>query len=103
MTIDPWALPEQHIAVRILFIGRHMGLLNADLALFYGIQVRPVKRNLERIPKDFLLQFSDEEVSALGSRSMTSKQRRGGRYHVPHSVVEQRVAMLATSRSRSRS
>jgi len=100
MAVDACALPAEHIAGRILFIRNHKVLLDADLALLYGVQtkvlIQAVKRNLERFPEDFMLQLSDEEFAALRSQSVTSKPGRGGRRYAPYAFTDQGVAMLSS-------
>jgi hypothetical protein len=92
----------------------HRIMLDADLAVLYGVETkalnRAVKRNLERFPADFMFQLTAEEVEtlryhlgtsedhpvgALKSQFGTSKGR-GGRRYLPYAFTEQGVAMLST-------
>ena len=56
-------------------------LLDADLAMLYGITTgnlnKAVKRNQQRFPPDFIFQLSDEETAALIFQSGRSNYRGG--------------------------
>lgn len=75
-------------------------MLDADLAELYGVKTRvlvqAVKRNLNRFPKDFMFQLSDDETKLLRSQIVISNRRRGGRRYLPYVFTEQGVAMLST-------
>lgn len=75
-------------------------MLDAHLALLYGVQtkvlVQAVKRNSARFPGDFMFQLSAEEFTALRSQTVTSKPTRGGRRTPPYAFTEQGVAMLSS-------
>lgn len=51
-------------------------MLDADLAICYGVEVRrlneQVKRNKDRFPESFCFQLSDDEVEILKSQIVTS-------------------------------
>jgi hypothetical protein len=74
-------------------------LLDADLAVLYGVTTgnlnKAVQRNLQRFPSDFMFQLSDQETTVLIFQSGRSKQR-GGRRHKPYAFTEQGVAMLSS-------
>jgi DNA-binding PadR family transcriptional regulator len=74
-------------------------LLDADLAMLYGVTTgnlnKAVKRNQPRFPSDFMFQLSDEEAAGLIFQTGISKQR-GGRRHNPYAFTEQGVAMLSS-------
>lgn len=74
-------------------------LLDADLAVLYGVRtkalVQAIKRNADRFPADFTFQLTAEELTRLRSQSVTSKSR-GGRRYFPHAFTEQGVAMLSS-------
>ena len=72
---------QPHIASRILFLRDQRVMLDADLAVLYGVEtkilVQAIKRNAERFPADFMFQFSSEEFLVL--RSVCDlKTRRAG-------------------------
>ena len=49
-------------------------MLDAHLAVLYGVETRtlkqPFRRNLDRFPEDFMFQLTWEEGAALGSQSV---------------------------------
>jgi hypothetical protein len=73
-------------------------MLDADLALLYGVQTkalnRAVKRNARRFPADFMFQLTTREVENLRCHFGTS--RWGGRRYLPLAFTEQGVAMLSS-------
>jgi hypothetical protein len=75
-------------------------LLDADLAVLYGVETkalnRAVKRNRSRFPQDFMFQLTVEEADALRCQIGTSKEGRGGRRYLPYAFTEQGVAMLSS-------
>ncbi|MBN1653576.1 MAG: ORF6N domain-containing protein [Deltaproteobacteria bacterium] len=83
----------------ILIIRGHKVLLDADLAIMYGVEVKvlnqAVKRNVDRFPEDFMFQLSEDEVGILRSQSVTSSSW-GGRRYRPFAFTEQGVAMLSS-------
>lgn len=93
-------LPIERIERLILLIRGHKVMLDADLAELYGVETRvlvqAVKRNLNRFPKDFMFQLSDDETKRLRSQIVISNRRRGGRRYLPYVFTEQGVAMLST-------
>jgi hypothetical protein len=75
-------------------------MLDADLAVLYGVSTKrlneQVRRNRSRFPDDFMFQLTAEEVRSLRSQFATSKQGRGGRRYAPLVFTEQGIAMLST-------
>lgn len=73
-------------------------MLDADLAVLYGVEtkvlVQAVKRNINRFPGDFMFQLTDEEFENLRSQFVTSSW--GGRRYTPYAFTEQGVAMLSS-------
>ena len=92
-------IPTERIEQAILLIRGQKVMLDADLALLYGVEtkvlVQAVKRNTNRFPKDFMFQLSQDEHSVLRSQIVTSKGR-GGRRYPPYAFTEQGVAMLSS-------
>ncbi len=74
-------------------------MLSPHLAELYGVETRvlvqAVKRNIERFPKDFMFQLSDEEFSNLKSQIVISSWG-GSRRAKPYAFTEQGVAMLSS-------
>lgn len=83
-------------------------MLDADLAMLYGVETRrlneQVRRNIERFPEDFMFQLTPGELSNLMSQIATSSSRSqiatlntnwGGVRKLPFAFTEQGVAMLS--------
>lgn len=94
---------EPVLTHRIRTIRGHKVLLDADLAVLYGVAtkalVQAVKRNRERFPPDFVFSLTDQEIAALRSQIVTSNTPppgRGGRRTAPYAFTEQGVAMLSS-------
>jgi hypothetical protein len=101
-------LPSERIERSILLIRGHKVMLDADLAVLYGVSVgrlnEAVKRNRERFPDDFMFQLSPTEFHNLKlqigdpnlkSQIAISSSDWGGRRHPPYAFTEQGVAMLS--------
>jgi hypothetical protein len=88
-------------------------LLDADLALLYGVHTKvlnqAVKRNHDRFPMDFMFRLSSQEWAALRSQIVTSNNSkqamrsqsvtsnaRGGIRYLPYAFTEQGIAMLSS-------
>jgi ORF6N domain len=104
---DP--IPIEAIERVILFIRGHKVMLDADLAVLYGVSVgrlnEAVKRNRDRFPGDFMFQLSQVEFQNLKlqtgdpnlkSQNAISSSDWGGRRHAPYAFTEQGVAMLSS-------
>ncbi len=92
-------IPVERIEQSILLIRGQKVILDADLAVLYGVEtkqlIRAVKRNLPRFPEDFMFQLSEEESGNLRFHFGTSSQW-GGRRYFPYAFTEQGVAMLSS-------
>ena len=99
MTNKQSLIPVERIERAILLIRRQKVILDADLAVLYGVETRllvqAVKRNLGRFPEDFMFQLNREEFAILRSQSVTSSDW-GGRRYPPYAFTEQGVAMLSS-------
>lgn len=99
-------VPIERINHSILLVRGHKVLLDADLAELYGVATKvllqAVKRNLERFPRDFMLQLTAKEWLTLRSQVVTSNAQRGGRRYAPYAFTEQGVAMLSSILNSSR-
>ena len=77
-------LPEERIFTLIYEIRGHKVMLDRDLAEFYGVETkqlkRAVRRNVERFPEDFMFELSDEEWQNLRYQIGTSRNWGGARY-----------------------
>jgi len=91
-------IPAQRIERSILLIRGEKVMLDADLAILYGVETkalnRAVKRNLDRFPRDFMFQLTAQEFRSLRFHFGTSK--RGGRRYFPYAFTEHGVTMLSS-------
>ena len=74
-------------------------MLDSDLAIIYGYEVKrlneQVKNNIKRFPDDFMFQMTREEVKDLRSKFSTANINSKSR-SLPHVFTEQGIYMLAT-------
>lgn len=89
------------IEARIHVIRGERVMLDADLAVLYGVATSAInlatRRNPNRFPPDFMFQLSKAETADLIFQSETSSSRRhGGRRRPPFVFTEQGVAMLSS-------
>ncbi|CAN5163679.1 ORF6N domain-containing protein [soil metagenome] len=86
------------IATKILFLRDEKVLLDVDLAILYGVELkqlkRQVRRNISRFPEDFMFQLTKEENDSLRSQFGTLKRGQHSKYP-PFAFTEQGVAMLS--------
>ena len=75
-------------------------MLDSDLAKLYEVPTHrlneAVKRNIQRFPKHYMFQLSDDEWKTLRSQFAISNNGRGGRRFAPYVFTEQGVAMLSS-------
>jgi hypothetical protein len=93
------AVVPSHVEQMILLLRGERVMLDADLAVLYGVETRvliqAVKRNRQRFPDDFMFQLTAEEASRLRSQTVISNASRGGRRYPPYAFTEHGVTMLA--------
>jgi hypothetical protein len=108
-------LKPENIAQLVFFIRGEKVLLDADLAMLYGVEARvlnqAVARNRKRFPADFMFRLSATEYARLRSQVVISKQdakrlnssqtvmssrKHRGRAYRPYAFTEQGVAMLSS-------
>jgi len=86
------------IASKIFEIRGRKVMLDKDLAVLYGVEVRvlnqAVKRNRARFPDDFMYQLTKQEVINLKSQFVTSSW--GGIRKLPYVFTQEGVAMLSS-------
>ncbi len=92
-------IPVENIAQKIYFIREQKVMLDVDLAVFYGVEVKrlneQVKRNIKRFPENFMFQLTAEEAGA--SRSQIATLKRGQNLkHLPYAFTEHGVVMLSS-------
>lgn len=89
-------LIERHI---YSFRGQRV-MIDAHLAMLYGVQTKrlneAVRRNKKRFPTDFMFRLTKPEAYSLRSQIATSNIGRGGRRYLPLAFTEQGVAMLSS-------
>lgn len=73
-------------------------MLDSELAELYGYEVKrlneQVGRNINRFPRDFMFQLTQDEAENLKSQNATSSW--GGKRKLPYVFTEQGIYMLAT-------
>ncbi len=95
------AIPEAIITNKIYLIREQKVMLDRDLADLYKVETkqlkRQVRRNIERFPKDFMIQLNNEEFTNWRSQFGTSNisDKMGLRY-APFAFTEQGIAMLSS-------
>ena len=93
------ALTLDSIAQRIFEIRGQRVMLDADLAVLYGVSTKAllqaVKRNTARF-EGFIFQISNEEWDSLRSQFVTSNKGRGGRRFTPYVFTEHGALMLSS-------
>ena len=82
-------------------------IVDADLAALYDVETKrfneAVKRNLAKVPADFMFSLTAEEFAALRSQFATLKDQaatspgRGGRRYAPRVFTEHGALMAATN------
>ena len=101
MASEQSVIPVERIEKAILLIRNQKVMLDADLAMLYGVETRvlvqTVKRNIDRFPEDFMFQLNKEEADFLPSQIVTLKRGRGQhRKYLPYVFTEQGVATLSS-------
>ena len=92
MTVD-------NIYNRVYVIRGQQVMLDADIGLIYGYEVKrlnqQVKRNIARFPEDFMFQLSENELEELRLQNVTANINSMSRT-LPYAFTEQGIYMLAT-------
>lgn len=91
-------VPVEHIERLIHLVRGEKVLLDADLAVLYGVATgalnRAVKRNASRFPLDFMFQLTAEEAQILKCQIGISSSGHGGRRRSePYAFTEEGVVM----------
>ncbi len=93
------SIPTERIEQAIVLIRGHKVMLDADLAVLYGVTTsnlnKAVARNRDRFPHDFMFQLTLQEFRNLTFQSGISSAW-GGRRTPPYAFTEQGVAMLSS-------
>ena len=71
-------LKPENVARLVFFVRGEKVMLDADLAMLYGVTTKAlnqaVKRNQERFPADFMFELTREEILGI-SQTVTSLQK----------------------------
>jgi flagellar capping protein FliD len=93
-------LPVERITSKIFLIRGLKVMLDRDLAALYGVDTaqlkRAVRRNIDRFPKDFMIELSKEEMEDWRCQFGTSNADKMGLRYAPLAFTEQGVAMLSS-------
>lgn len=85
---------------KIFIISGLQVMVDRDIAELYGVETRrlneQVKRNIERFPKEFMFQLTDEEFANWMSQFATSNSDKMGLRKKPYVFTEHGVTMLAS-------
>ena len=72
-------VPVENIEAFVYMIRGVQVMLDSDLAMLYGYEVKrlneQVKRNIDRFPDDFMFQLNEEEVAILWSQNATANYK----------------------------
>lgn len=89
----------EELSHKLITLNGELVLLDKYVADLYEIEPKKLrqqlKRNIEKFPKEYAYQVSDEELEVMGSQNVTpSKQQYGG--HNPWVFTEKGLYMVAT-------
>jgi len=98
------ALAPEAVSGRIAVVRGEKVLLDADLAVLYGVTTKrlneQVRRNAGRFPSDFVFKLANQDVTNLRSQFATSSSRPlprwGGRRYAPLAFTEHGALMAAS-------
>lgn len=93
------AMTIETLQNKVYMIRGQQVMLDTDLAVIYGYEVKKlnqqVKRNIERFPDDFMFQLNEIELNYLRSHFVTANINSKSRAR-PYVFTEQGIYMLAT-------
>lgn len=93
-------IKQDIIKKRIFLIRGQNVMFDRDLAELYRVETRilnqAVKRNIDRFPKDFMLQLNKKEFENWRSQIVMSNSDKMGLRRKPYVFTEQGVAMLSS-------
>lgn len=99
-TENKMMIPDEAVISKIYMIRGEKVILDRDLAEFYGVETRrlkeQVRRNMDRFPDDFMIEFTKEELNDFRKQfGKTSKEIMGLRI-APFAFTEHGILMLAS-------
>ncbi|MDF1592562.1 MAG: ORF6N domain-containing protein [Desulfobacterales bacterium] len=93
-------VPVERITSKIYFIRGQKVMLDRDLAELYGVDTaqlkRAVRRNIDRFPKDFMIELTKKEMEDWRCQFGISNSDKMGLRYAPLAFTEQGVAMLSS-------
>jgi hypothetical protein len=99
MTNEQSVIPLEHVERSILLIRGEKVMLDADLAVIYGVPTKAlnqaVKRNIDRFPDDFMFQLTRHEKEEVVTNCDHLKRLKFSPT-LPHAFTEHGAIMLAT-------
>jgi hypothetical protein len=99
MTNEQSVIPLEHVERSILLIRGEKVMLDADLAVIYGVPTKAlnqaVKRNIDRFPDDFMFQLTRHEKEEVVTNCDHLKRLKFSPA-LPHAFTEHGAIMLAT-------
>jgi len=92
-------ITDERIINQIYLIREEKVMLDSDLAELFGVETKQLKRqanrNIQRFPKNFMFELTEDEAESLRCQIGTSKIGRGGARYLPYVFTEHGVLMLA--------
>jgi hypothetical protein len=99
MTIEKSIIPVEKIENSIILIRGEKIMLDADLAILYGVSTKrlneQVKRNIDRFPEDFMFQLTENEKAEVVANCDHLKRLKFSP-NLPYAFTEHGAIMLAT-------
>jgi len=99
MTIEKSIIPVERIENSIVLIRGEKIMLDADLAILYGVSTKrlneQVKRNRDRFPEDFMFQLTENEKAEVVA-NCDHLRRLKFSPNLPYAFTEHGAIMLAT-------
>ena len=93
-------IPDELVITKIYLIRGQKVMLDRDLAKLYKVETRTlnqaVRRNIDRLPADFMFQLTRKESENWISQIVISNSEKMGFRKHPYAFTEQGVAMLSS-------
>ena len=98
--IELVTLSDEFVINKIYIIREQKVILDRDWAKLFNVDTKrlkeAVKRNISRLPEDFMFEMNREELENWRSQIATSKSDKQGLRYSPFCFTEQGVAMLSS-------
>lgn len=93
-------IPDETVISKIYLIRGKKVILDRDIAEFYGVETRrlkeQVRRNIERFPEDFMMEFTKEELEDFRKQFGNTNKEIMGLRIAPFAFTEHGILMLAS-------